>query len=522
MAITNSGDMQYYLVFLIWFITALLVHYLMKSFSKPHHNTQPIANPPPPSPPALPIIGHLHLIGKVLPKSFQTLARRYGPLLQLHLGATTCVLASTADVAKEILKNQELNFCSRPEFGSSEHFIYRGSRFALAEYGDYWRFMKKLCMTRLLSVPQLDRFADVREEEKIKLVESVMKCCIQGQPCDLTTEFIALTNNTICRMAMSTRCSGKDNEAEEIKGLTRTLMQVAGKVCVGDVLGPLKIFDFSGNGNKLKSALLQYDRIVEKLLKEHEEKAVKGNDDPNQRKDLMDIVLEVYNNPSAELKLTKKDIKSFFLDIFLAGTDTSSVAMQWAMGELINHPTAFKKLRDEINTVVGPNRLVKESDTPNLPYLRAVIGETLRLHPPAPLIIRECAEDCKINGSIVKAKTRVLVNVYAIMRDPELWAHPDEFMPERFLEGSGERIGEHLMEFKGQNFRFLPFGSGRRGCPGTSLAMFVIHAAVGAMVQCFDWKLKGGDEKVDMNQGPGFASEMAHPLVLYPIKHMQL
>ncbi|KAK2654686.1 hypothetical protein Ddye_014542 [Dipteronia dyeriana] len=443
----------------------------MKSFSKPHHNTRPISNPPPPSPPALPIIGHLHLIGKVLPKSLQTLAHCYGPLLQLRLGASTCVVASTADVAKEIFKNQELNFCSRPEFGSSEYFIYRGSRFAIAQYGDYWRFMKKLCMTRLLSVPLLDKFAD----------ESVMKCCIQGQPCDLTTEFTALTNNTICRMAMSTRCSGKVNEAEVIRGLTRTCLQIAGKVIVGDVLGPLKIFDFSGNGNKLKSALLKYDRIVEKVLKEHEEKVVKGNFDPNQRKDLMDILLE---------------------DIFIAGTDTSSIAMQWAMGELINHPTAFKKLRDEINTVVGPNRLVKESDTLNLPYLRAVIKEILRLHP--------------------SAKTRVLVYVYAVMRDPELWAHPDEFMPERFLEGSGERFGEHRMEFKGQNFRFLPFGSGRRGCPGASLAMVVMHTAVGAMVQCFDWKLKGGDEKVDMSQGPGFASEMAHPLVLYPIKHMQL
>jgi len=193
--------------------------------------------------------------------------------------------------------------------------------------------------------------------------------------------------------------------------------------------------------------------------------------------------------------------------------------MQWAMGELINNPKAFKRLRDEINTVVGPNRLVKESDVPNLPYLKAVMRETLRLHPSAPLIIRECAEDCKVNGSVVKAKTRVLVNVYAVMRDPESWANPDEFMPERFLESSEEKIGEHQMEFKGQNFRFLPFGSGRRGCPGASLAMMIMHAAVGALVQCFDWKIKDGKE-VDLTPGPGFAAEMAHPLVCYPIKHM--
>lgn len=206
----------------------------------------------------------------------------------------------------------------------------------------------------------------------------------------------------------------------------------------------------------------------------------------------------------------------------MAGTDTSSAAMQWAMGHLINNPKAFGKLRHEINSVVGANRLVKESDIPNLPYLRAVIRETLRLHPSAPLIIRESAEDCKLNGSFVKAKTRMLVNVYAIMRDPDLWNNPDEFIPERFMDGSGEKIGEHQMEFKGQNFRYLPFGSGRRGCAGASLAMLVMHAAVGALVQCFDWKAMkkdndDGDDKVDLSQGSGFAAEMAHPLVCYPI-----
>ncbi|CAK7342430.1 unnamed protein product [Dovyalis caffra] len=537
-----TPDMLYYLLFLLWFITALLVHFFIKTFLKSRSQ-----NSLPPSPPAIPVIGHLHLIGSVLAKSFQILANRYGPLMQIRLGASTCVVASNAAVAKEIFKNQDLNFSSRPEFGSSEYFIYRGSRFVTAQYGDYWRFMKKLCMTRLLAVPQLDKFTDIRDEEKVKLVESVMGCAREGKLCDLSSELTALTNNTICRMSMSTRCSGSDNDADQIKRLVKTCLQLAGKLSLGDILGPFRIFDFSGNGNKLVGALKEYDRLVERIITEHEEKAKKGFVE-RERKDLMDILLEIYNDPTAELKLSKNDIKSFLLvssfsftlqnyvdlphsyiylflqlwelltsticvqDIFFAGTDTSSAAMQWAMGELINSPKAFKKLRDEINTVVGPDRLVKESDVPNLPYLRAVMRETLRLHPSAPLIIRECAEDCKINGSVIKAKTRVLVNVYAVMRDPESWTNPNEFMPERFMESSEEKIGEHQMEFKGQNFRYLPFGSGRRGCPGASLAMMMMHAAVGALVQCFDWEVKDG-KKVDLTQGPGFAAEMAHPPV---------
>ncbi|OAY43159.1 hypothetical protein MANES_08G047000v8 [Manihot esculenta] len=504
--------MFYYPLFLVWFFTALVVHYLIKTFLKPPNQIYAL-----PSPPALPLIGHLHLIGSVLPKSFQDLARRYGPLMKIRLGASTCVVVSNADVAKEIFKTQELNFSSRPEFGSSEYFIYRGSRFVTAQYGDYWRFMKKLCMTRLLAVPQLDKFTDIRDQEKVKLVESVMGCAREGRPCDLSSEFTTLTNNTICRMAMSTRCSGTDNDAKEIKELVKTCLQLAGKLSVGDILGPLKIFDFSSTGKKLVGALKKYDRLVERIIKEHEEKAMEGA--VGERKDLMDILLEIYNDPTAEIRLSKNDIKSFLLDIFFAGTDTSSAAMQWAMGELINCPRAFNKLREEINTVVGQKRLIKESDVQNLPYLRAVIRETLRLHPSAPLIIRECAEDCKVNDSTIKAKTRVLVNVYAVMRDPEMWTNPDEFMPERFMESSEEKIGEHQMEYKGQNFRYLPFGSGRRGCPGASLAMLVMHAAVGALVQCFDWEVEDGD-KVDLSPGSGFAAEMARPLVCFPVKHM--
>ncbi|KAE8731180.1 putative Cytochrome P450 [Hibiscus syriacus] len=504
-----SLDIHYF-QYLIWFITVVMVHSFIKKILKPARTTIP----EPPSPPALPFIGHLHLVTSVLPKSFQDLARRYGPLMGIRLGASACLVVSNADVAKEIFRTQELNFCSRPEFGSSEYFIYRGSRFVLAQYGDYWRFMKKLCMTRLLAVPQLDKFADIRDQEKLNLVESVMNCCKQGKSCDLSSEFTTLTNNTICRMAMSTRCSGNDNDADEIKELIHTCLKLSGKISVGDVMGPLKVLDFSGNGKKLKAALLKYDKLVERIIKEHQEKVSEGFD-VNQKMDLLDILLEVYRDPTAEIKISMKDIKSFLLDIFMAGTDTSSSAMQWAMGELINKPKALKKLREEIDSVVRPDRVVKESDIPNLPYLRAVIRETLRLHPSAPLIIRECGEDCNVNGFLVKSKTRVIVNVYAVMRDPHSWANPNEFDPERFLGSSDEKIGEHQMEFKGQNFRFLPFGSGRRGCPGASLAMLVMHAAVGSLVQCFEWEVKGG-ERVDLSPGPGFATEMARPLVCHP------
>ncbi|XP_038719208.1 cytochrome P450 93A2-like [Tripterygium wilfordii] len=318
-------------------------------------------------------------------------------------------------------------------------------------------------------------------------------------------------------MALSTTCSEKVNEAEEVREIVHKCMTLAGRLLTyGDVLGPLKVFDFTGTTKKLFGALNKYDQLVERIIKEHEDKAKKGFQED--RKDLLDILLETYADPTAEVKLSRKNIKSFLLDLFVAATDTSSSTMQWAMGELINNPEAFKKLRDEINMIIGPHRLVKESDVQNLPYLQAVIKETLRLHPAVPLLQRACTEDCRVNGFLVKAKTRVLVNVFALMRDPESYTNPDEFMPERFLEGSDEKIGEHQMEYKGQNFRYLPFGSGRRGCPGSSLAMLIMHAVVGSLVQCFDWKVKEGDN-IDLSIGSGFSAEMARPLVCYPSEH---
>ena len=160
--------------------------------------------------------------------------------------------------------------------------------------------MKKLCMTRLLTVLQLDKFIDIRDQEKVELVEPVMKCCKEGKPCNLSSEFTTLTNNTICRMAMSTRCSGNDKDAAEIEKLVWTCLELSGRISVGDVFGPLKILDFLGNGKKLKAALLKYDRL--RIIKEHQEKAMKGLDE-DQRKDLLDILLDVYRDPTAEVKI---------------------------------------------------------------------------------------------------------------------------------------------------------------------------------------------------------------------------
>lgn len=204
-------------------------------------------------------------------------------------------------------------------------------------------------------------------------------------------------------------------------------------------------------------------------------------------------------------------------DIFAAGTDTSAITIEWALSELINNPDIMKKAKQEIDEVVGKSKLIEESDINNLPYLQSIVKETLRLHPTGPLILRESSENSIINGYNIPEKTQLFVNVWAIGRDPNHWVNPLEFKPDRFMIEEDE-IEKSLLDVRGQHFHFLPFGSGRRGCPGTSLALLVVYTCLAGMIQCFDWKVQGGvDGNVDMEEGPGLTLPRAQPLVCVPV-----
>lgn len=207
----------------------------------------------------------------------------------------------------------------------------------------------------------------------------------------------------------------------------------------------------------------------------------------------------------------------FFQDLYSGGTDTTAMTIEWALAELINHPDAMEKAVQEIvSAVTGKNnRLVAESDIANLPYLQAVVKETLRLHPASPIIHRQSSEDCSVEGYHIPAKTRLFLNVWAINRSPEHWEKPHEFKPERFLNEEGRMKGQ--LDVRGQHFHYMPFGSGRRSCPGISLALQVVQTTLAAMIQCFEWKVDG---KVDMEEGPGMLLGMANPLKCYPVARL--
>lgn len=185
-----------------------------------------------------------------------------------------------------------------------------------------------------------------------------------------------------------------------------------------------------------------------------------------------------------------------------AGTDTSAVTIEWAMSLLLNHPEVLNKVEEEIMINIGKERFVTELDLASLSFLQCVIYETLRLKPPAPLIpAHESNEDCKISGFHVSRGTMLLVNAWAMQRDPELWVEPNKFQPERWL-GKGRE----------ERQKMLPFGIGRRSCPGEGLAMKVVGLTLAALIQCFEWG-RVDDELVDLHEGPGLTMPKACPLV---------
>ncbi|XP_019186318.1 PREDICTED: 3,9-dihydroxypterocarpan 6A-monooxygenase-like isoform X2 [Ipomoea nil] len=482
-------------ILLFFFITFITLSFIIKHKTPNTHL--------PPSPPALPIIGHLHLLSFLWHQSFQKLALQYGPFIWLKTGGSSSYIVSNGAIAKQVFKHHDISFAARPEFGSSEHQIYKDTLFSTLDYSKYWIFLKKICMVEILSPQQINRFGDVRHEEMMKLLECFLGCAEKGESCDVGIRFMAMTNNLVCRLMMSTRCSTNENESSEIREIAKGITLLSGQVSAGEIFGPLKKYDLFGAGKKIKALLLRFDKFMEGIIMQHENELQAGK---KEKKDMMDILLGIADDPNAEMKLTRNGIKGLFLDLFLGGTDTTSVALQWALAELLNHPRTLKNLQEEIDRVVGINRLV--------------VKETLRLHPSLPLVFRKCREDCMINGYKIPKNSRLVVNLYAVNRNPEAWENAAEFVPERYLANTTEENlliqPDELEGLQGQTFDYVPFGGGRRGCPGAALAAAVLHSTLGATVQCFDWKIKGA-ERVNMEEGVGFSAAMLHPLICYPV-----
>ncbi|KAH6812538.1 hypothetical protein C2S51_026300 [Perilla frutescens var. frutescens] len=463
----------------------------------------------PPSPRKLPIIGNLHQLGKLPHRSLQSLSKRYGQLMQLHFGNVAVVVASSAAAAGEIMKNQDLIFSNRPKTSIPDRLFYGCRDMAFSQYGDYWRQMRSICVLQLLSNKRVQSFRGIRQEETSLMVEKIEQL---GRSCsstvvNLSDELVGMTNDVICRVALGRKYRGDGGEENRFKKISKEFVELLGTSPVGDYIPWLAWIDrINGLDAKVERVAKLFDEFLEDVVREHRDHEKLGGD---AELDFVDILLQFQRENKNTSPVEDEAIKALILDMFIAGTGTTHSAMEWTMTELIRNPTTMKTLQNEVREVAGGKAEIEEEDLEKMPYLKAVFKESLRLHPPGPLLVpRESTQDTKLLGYDVVSGTRVVINAWAISRDLSLWENPEEFYPERFLDSS--------IDFKGLHFEFVPFGAGRRGCPGIAFAMAVNELAIAKLVHKFNFALpnEGREEDLDMTEANGITVHKKIPLLV--------
>uniref|UniRef100_A0A6M2F8R3 Cytochrome P450 n=1 Tax=Populus davidiana TaxID=266767 RepID=A0A6M2F8R3_9ROSI len=466
----------------------------------------------PPGPIGFPVFGSLHLLGKFPHHDLHRLAKKYGPIMYMRLGLVSTVVVSSPQAAELILKTNDLIFASRPANEAAKHISYEQKTLSFAPYGSYWRNVRKMCTLELLSNHKINSFMSTRKEELDLLIEYIKDASRERVAVDLSAKVSSLSADISCRMVLGKKYMEKEFDEKGFKPVIHEGMRLAASFNLGDYIPPIAPLDLQGLTKRMKAVGKVFDDFFEKIIDEH----IQFKDE-NRTKDFVDVMLEFLGSEETKYRIGRDNIKAIILDMLVGSMDTSSTAIEWTLSELIKHPRVMKKVQKELEEKIGMDRMVEESDLEGLEYLHMVVKEAFRLHPVAPLLIpHESVEDCTVDGFLIPQKTRVLVNVWAIGRDQSAWTDANKFIPERF---AGSNI-----DVRGRDFQLLPFGSGRRGCPGMHLGLTMVRQIVAQLVHCFDWELPNNmlPEELDMTEAFGLATPRANHLSATPTYRLHL
>ncbi|GKV41519.1 hypothetical protein SLEP1_g49036 [Rubroshorea leprosula] len=475
--------------------------------------------PFPPGPKGLPIIGNMLRMGQLTHRGLAKLAEKYGGLFHLRMGFVHMMAVSSPEIAQQVLQVQDNIFSNRPASIAISYLTYNRADMAFAHYGPFWRQMRKICVMKLFSRKRAESWESVRDEVDIT-VRSV--AANAGNSINIGELIFNLTKNIIYRAAFG---SSSHEGQEEFISILQEFSKLFGAFNIADFIPFLGWADPQGLNHRLVAARHALDRFIDTILDDHIQKRNKYNGpDDDGNTDMVDELLAFYSeeakvNESDDLqnsiKLTKDNIKAIIMDVMFGGTETVASAVEWALAELMRSPEDLKRVQQELAEVVGLDRRVEESDFEKLTFFKCTIKETLRLHPPIPLLLHETAEDAEVGGYYIPARSRVMINAWAIGRDKNSWEDPDTFKPSRFLK-------EGVPDFKGSNFEFIPFGSGRRSCPGMQLGLYALELAVAHLLHCFTWQLPDGmkPSELDMNDVFGLTAPRATRLFAVPSKRL--
>lgn len=464
----------------------------------------------PPGPRGLPILGNLLQIGPNPHQSLAKLAKKYGPLMTIHQASVTTIVASSADMARLVLQKHDADMSGRIIPDAITTLEHPSHAVAWLHAGEEWRLIRRVLTTFLTNSHKLDSLGQLRHGVMVQMVQHVKK--ISGSEGEQGVEIAKLAFTTALNQMSNTCFSTNVDEynyqdSKGFKSAVATIMEIAMKFNVADYFPLFKAFDpqrLRPMANAAYGCLEGLcDKYIYQRLQHRENKLPRHGD-------LLDSLIDF--SQENESDFTLKHIQVLLVELFLAGTETSTNTTEWALTELIVHPDKMMKLRNEIAESVRAKGRIEESELLKLPYLQAVVKETMRLHLAVPFLVPHKTETTvNLNGYEIPQNTQVLVNAWAIARDPNSWKNPTSFKPERFLDSE--------VDFKGQHFSFLPFGSGRRMCPGIPLAHRVVSLMIASLVYHFEWKLPHGmkPQELDMNQSFGLTLVRAVPLVAVPI-----
>ncbi|KAJ8748031.1 hypothetical protein K2173_011852 [Erythroxylum novogranatense] len=469
-------------LFLLVVLFLLPAFYLLYLFNREELNL-------PPSPPELPIIGNLYQVGKLPHRSFQALSWAFNASLFW-------------EGSDKIMKTHDLAF--RPQAKALEVITYQYRDLAFCPYGEYWKQVRKICVVELLSQKRVQSFQFVREQEVAKLVEKIKRSCLDGAVINLSRMLLSVSNNMISRTALGRvyeEESGKKNFGDLAKGW----IDLLGSLCFKDTVPSLGWMDvLSGFNARLDSTFRALDEFLDQVIEQHRES------ENYDEQDFVNILLRLQKDGSLGLDLTPDNIKAILMSMFVGGTDTTAATLEWAMAELVRNPSIMRKAQEEIRRVAGEKSEVCESDVNEMSFLKCIMKESIRLHSVA-IIMRETRSTAKLGGYDIPRKTRVLISTWGIHRDPNVWDKPEEFIPERFADSSIDFLDGQLM----------PFGGGRRVCPGMRLAIAEMECVLANLLYWFDWELPNGEvpQDLDMSEVNSVVIRKKAPLLLMPRLH---
>ncbi|KAL4387445.1 hypothetical protein GQ457_09G027190 [Hibiscus cannabinus] len=496
----------------------------------------------PPGPPALPFIGHLHML--MLDNSdtqvfLWRLSQKYGSLMSLRFGSKPTLVVSSAKMAEVVMKTHDLDFCSRPNLRGARRLSYDALDLGFSPYTNYWKEMRKICAVHLFS--RVHKYRSVREDEVGRLVDRICRLSVCSEPVNLSEAIMCFTSSIICRVGFGKSYDDQEEaERSRFRGILKESEAMFTSFSFADYFPFMGWADrFTGFLTRLEKTFKDNDTFYQQLIDEH----LDPNRPKPEQEDIVDVLLRIRTDPDFPFDLTMDHIKAILMvishiqsnlfiirftlnaymttfvclfcmqDVFIAGIDPVAVTVIWVMTFLMKNPNCLKKTQAEVRDLVGGKGFVNEDDVQGLTYLKAVIKETFRLQPTEPLLLpRETLRKCSIGGYQVPAETLVYVNVWAIGRDPETWKNPEEFCPERF-------IGKPI-DYKGQNFELIPFGAGRRVCPGMLMGVAEMELALANLLYKFDWEMPTGTsrEDIDLATVPGLAVHKKNDLVLLATK----